>query len=173
MKLTSSVLMLAIIACVLLPRSAYANWAFSTNENAFDETQSMHVALTANLQGYALGLRCKGSEPSLVLITPEKVSSEDETNIQYINAASPKLLLRVDKNEIHKLDVDFNVVDGSFSGLADDSDELLEFFEEAKNAKTRISAAFEVLGKNMHASNFSVRGSTKNIALLQKACEGE
>ncbi len=149
---------------VLHVSTANAQWLFQTQENAFEPSKSMHIALTA-AGDYALGLRCQNGEMSAIFITSETIE-----DVSVLNALKPELLIRIDQNEIFAFPTLLEARDNKLTASVTDEEKISSVFEEGKKAKKRISVAIKMLAETYHPTNFNVRGSTKSITELQANC---
>ena len=164
--MTASKLVVAAILVPLLGTAASAQWITRSQGGAFDDG-AMHIALTAKGR-YGLGLRCQPGEIKIVFMTPEKV--DDSSTISIMNAAGPKLRLRVDKGEILELDATVDDVEEKLLVVADGD---LDLFKKIRDAKSSVSTVVTVLGQNFHETTFNARGGGKAITKLIKDCDLE
>lgn len=156
-------LMFSIAFLVSALGAAHAQWVTDTAGGAFDDAP-LQIALTANSAGYALGLRCRDAASlEIVYITTEKADS----SIKDLNALSPILKFRTDRNEVVEISGDVYDIDGTlaFSGEVD-----IEIFNSVMAAKSTVSVVLTVLSQNYHENSFRARGSTAAVSKIVKAC---
>ncbi|OEI84424.1 hypothetical protein GRI33_00950 [Brucella sp. BO3] len=155
----------ATIAIVLATgTTANAQWIYQGQESAFDD-DALHIAVTAAGQ-YGFGFRCKGAKIEAVYMTPDK-SFEDSAAISLANATKPKIRVRVDKNPVVDVDVELQNINDKATAFGDVDIDLLKSVAAAKN---RVAVVMQILGENYHEKSFNVRGSTKSIGQIIKAC---
>lgn len=155
-----------IVSGSLLVSPAYAAWGYIDNEDAFSD-ETTHIAVGAE-GGYGFGFRCQsGDDLVVIFITPESVDS-DLTHT--LNAASPELLVRVDKETALTLPTKFEVNnDGNLSALTSEG-ELSDLARSVAGAGERVAVAIQILGERMHVKDFSVSGSTNAVDQLIEGC---
>ena len=154
------------IALSTLVTNAHAQWLFRTEENAFEPDKSMHIAMTVANGGYALGMRCRDGERSVIFMTPEKADQ-----VSVLNSASPVVMIRVDDNDILEYPAQLEVLGDTVAAGIIDAEGVKKAFDQAREGRRRISVAIKLLGQTMHPTNFNVRGSTRTISQLQEKCE--
>ena len=141
--------------------SAHAQWIYQTKDSAFSDDK-MHFMVTAKA-GFAFGFRCNKGVKNALYLTSEKAESASS-----INALGPKLFIRVDKNKVHELDAEANIVDGK---IRIDATVPETIFAEARDAKRRISVVLDIVGQKFYENNFNVRGSTRAAKRLIADCK--
>ncbi|SCD22812.1 hypothetical protein BR141012304_10370 [Brucella inopinata] len=99
-------------------------------------------------------------------MTPDK-SFEDSAAISLANATKPKIRVRVDKNPVVDVDVELQNINDKATAFGDVDIDLLKSVAAAKN---RVAVVMQILGENYHEKSFNVRGSTKSIGQIIKAC---
>ncbi len=157
--------LVATIAIVMATgTTANAQWMYQGQESAFDN-DTLHIAVTAAGQ-YGFGFRCKGTKIEAVYMTPDK-SFDDSAAISLANATKPKIRVRVDKNPVVDVDVELQNIDDKATAFGDVDIDLLKSVASAKN---RVAVVMQILGDNYHEKSFNVRGSTKSIGQIIKAC---
>jgi hypothetical protein len=157
---------LALLSLFLSFQNASAQWYFNQEENAFDDSKSTNIAITGNTSGYGFGLRCIGEQFALVLITPEKIES-----VGPLNAAKPKILLRVDKNKSRSFDAEIYTANENVAAQAIlNKEDFKAVSDEISNARSRVSVAIEILSENIHNVNFGTSRSGRTIKSLTDAC---
>ncbi len=154
----------ALLAALIagLPSGASAQWIFKAEESAFGSSGNI-VAFGAN-SFVALAFRCDNDEISAIFITPEEVDTKTAETFSVLN---PKLLLRVDSEEIVELTSYPEARDGKLVVIA-----YVErpFLESVKESKKRVSVALKVGDKLFHEGAIPAAGSTKALTSFLDAC---
>ncbi|WP_155982396.1 hypothetical protein [Xanthobacter sp. 126] len=157
--------LIAAVAVLISVSSAHAQWITDSSGGAFDDAP-LNVAMTAKGR-YGFGLRCRAEKtPEALFLTPEKVS--DEKTLKLMNAAGPKLRIKIDKGSVIELDGTVNDVDGSMVIVSDVEANVLK---EVRDAKTSVAVVITLLGKNYHETTFNASGSKSALGKIMKACK--
>jgi hypothetical protein len=159
--------MISIALLGVIASPANADWIFKKEENAFDDTKSTFIALTATGSSYALGVRCISGELSILMITPEAIKQETASTM---NLLSPKILLRVDSNPVIEADASVEEVNGKLSVLLDDNEKVRQAAGQIIVSKNRIAVALKAIDRNFHNQNFSSRNAGRNIRRVIDGC---
>jgi len=85
-----------------------------------------------------------------------------------INALKPQLMVRIDKNKVHAIEAETDVVDNKLRIVAELSGGIVE---EIRDAKQRVAVVLSVIGQNFHENSFNVRGSTNAAKKLITTCK--
>ena len=112
---------------------------------------------------YVFGIRCSDGKREMLYLTSEK--TDDASSI---NALKPKLMVRIDKNKVHALEAEADVIDNKLRVVAELSGGVVE---EIRDAKQRIAVVLNVIGQNFHENSFNVRGSTNAAKKLIATCK--
>ncbi len=154
---------LAASLAAALAAPAAAQWVHDEDGSAFDDAKT-NIAIVAVGQ-YGFGFRCtEASDLTAVMIAPEAM---DEGTVSAINASSPELLLRVDKNTPHELQAVIESNGDTISVLSLITPELAA---EVRDGKLGISVAIRAMGKIFHEKEQSLANSTDAISKLMKGC---
>lgn len=157
----------ALALSLALCSASHAQWLYQGQESAFDD-DALQIAVTAEGQ-YALGFRCKRDNIEVVYMTPDK-SFQDADAYKMANLAKPKIRIRIDNNPIVDIDA-FMTEAGGKATIIGETD--LEMLESIRNAKKRVAVVLQLLGDSYHEKSFNVRGSTKALGQIIKACKLE
>ena len=154
------------LATLLLTSSvALAQWVYNEEEDAFGEGGSKMILVTDFSS--AFGIKCSPEGLRALYATPEKI--QEAGALEMLNQAKPKLLVRVDRNQVYELDATLDVtMDDHLRAWADDIPPKL--VKEIRDAKKRIAVAVRLLGKLYHKASYRVRGSTAAARKLIKRC---
>lgn len=146
-----------------------AAWLYESNESAFDESDTVHMAVTVGMYG-GFGVRCQAEEMKAVYILAD--ANFDRDTIERSNRMKAmKLKLRVDKDEILTLDALGSLGDGGSFVLT--SNVTRSQVEQFRQAKKNIAVAVAILGKNYYEDKLSVAGSTSAVGSVIKHCFAE
>lgn len=103
----------------------------------------------------------------MLFLTPE---SGDTDTVNTLNLAEPKILFRVDDDEVITLNGEvFLGGEDTLSILSRDT-EVLQAAQQAAKATTRIAVAMEMLGQRFHPTTFGVVDSTGSIKKTLEGC---
>lgn len=147
------------------PGAAEAQWVYTSEESAFGN-KAVHIAMTVARGGYGFGLRCNGPDLEALFLTPEKIDGPE--SVAMMTAMKPAIKVRVDDRAVR----DFTaVIDASSDSQMIVRAEIdMDLVEEIRDAKRRVSVAFEVVNSIFHETQFNVRSSTSAAEKLINAC---
>lgn len=152
-----------MIALVLGPSVAHAQWLHQEQGGAFDD-KKMQIAVTA-MGNYGFGFRCTGGDDlTAIFLTPEEAT---DSALETLNLLKPQLLLRVDDLKPHEISASAESTDKGLGVMAEVAGDVAR---EVRDGAKRVSIAVRVMGEIYHETEFSLRGSTSSISKLMEAC---
>lgn len=154
----------AVMMIICSTASTSAQWITQEQGGAFDN-DPLQISLTAR-GNYALGLRCKSNQSEMLFITKDR--SFDRSTAKMANVTSPKLLIRVDRGEIIRLEGKVDIIDGDAVVVADAG---VEVYRSIGAGRKSVEIAIEMIGTLLHETSFGVSGSRAAMNSLISKCK--
>jgi hypothetical protein len=151
---------------ILANQPAKAAWFYQENESAFDENDSVQLAVTVGAYG-GFGLRCQGGEMKVVYMISSDTFDADTVD-KSNSLKAMKLKIRVDKNEVLDLETTGSVPKAGLLVLASDVTRVQ--VEQIRDAQKNIAVALSIIGQNYYEDKLAAAGSTAVVDEVIKGC---
>lgn len=161
-----------LMAHLVASGPARAEWFSTGDDNAFSKEQQ-RWAFTMASSGAAFGFRCDGSDIDKAGLVFVMVETIDDTQAAAINLMSPQLAVIIDDGKRRDFPAQLDTVSlptGKRLRAFTVGAEAVAMAAEVAGARRRVSVAMALAGKVLHATNFSSRGSRREIDKAFAAC---
>lgn len=155
-------LVLSFLALLHWSASANAQWFYQEKEESAFSEEKVHLLLSMS-EGRGFGFRCRDGSSELMFMLEERMEETDT-----LNAIQPKLLLKIDNNELHEIPV---TAANSGDSLVFMAEAPVPLIEEIRDAQKRVAVAVDLVGNLFSETAYNVRGSTAAATSLLNNCK--